>query len=36
VPAFQALYATLSDTQKRLADQAFRDGGYRGAPMHRG
>ncbi len=25
VPAFQALYGTMSDSQKRLADQVFRD-----------
>jgi protein CpxP len=36
VPAFQALYATMSDSQKRLADQAFRDGANHGAPARRG
>jgi len=36
VPAFQALYTTMTDSQKRLADQAFRDGANHGAPARRG
>jgi len=36
VPAFQALYTTMTDGQKRLADQAFRDGANHGAPARRG
>ncbi len=32
VPAFQAVYATMSDTQKHTADQVFRDGPHR--PHH--
>jgi periplasmic protein CpxP/Spy len=30
VPAFQALYDTMSDTQKRTADQVFRDDAHHG------
>jgi hypothetical protein len=30
VPAFQALYDTMSDSQKKTADQVFRDEGHRG------
>ena len=30
VPAFQALYDTMSDTQKRMADQVFRDDAHHG------
>ena len=36
VPAFQALYTTMTDGQKRLADQAFRDGANHGGPARRG
>jgi hypothetical protein len=35
VPAFQALYDTMSDTQKRTADQVFRDDAHHGDhPRH--
>lgn len=35
VPAFQALYDTMSATQKQMADQVFRDGARRGdRPRH--
>ena len=30
VPAFQALYDTMSDAQKRTADQVFRDDAHHG------
>jgi hypothetical protein len=30
VPAFQALYDTMSDSQKKTADQVFRDDAHRG------
>jgi protein CpxP len=30
VPAFQALYDTMTDTQKRTADQVFRDDAHHG------
>lgn len=30
VPAFQALYATMSERQKGMADQVFRDDAHRG------
>lgn len=36
VPAFQALYDLMSDNQKRLADQAFRDGANHGARARKG
>jgi hypothetical protein len=32
VPAFQALYDTMSDSQKVVADQVFRNDAKRGAP----
>ena len=36
VPAFQALYDLMSDSQKRLADQAFRDDANHGAHARQG
>lgn len=36
VPAFQALYDTMSDAQKKTADQVFRDDAHRGRPMKHG
>lgn len=38
VPAFQALYESMSETQKRTTDQVFRDDAHRGArtPMGAG
>jgi periplasmic protein CpxP/Spy len=36
VPAFQALYDVMSESQKRLADQAFRDGANHGAHARQG
>ena len=35
VPAFQALYDTMSDSQKQVADQVFRADANRGAPAKR-
>jgi hypothetical protein len=35
VPAFQALYDTMSDTQKRTADQVFRDDAHHGGRTQR-
>ncbi len=32
VPAFHALYASMTDLQKRAADQVFRDDAHRGGP----
>jgi hypothetical protein len=32
VPAFQALYDTMSDSQKHVADQVFRSDASRSAP----
>jgi hypothetical protein len=36
VPAFQTLYDTMSDSQKKTADQVFRDDAHRGRPMKHG
>jgi len=36
VPAFQALYGTMSDSQKRRADQVFRDDANHGDQARRG
>jgi hypothetical protein len=36
VPAFQALYDTMSDTQKRTADQVFRDDAHHGGHTQHG
>ena len=36
VPAFQALYDTMSDSQKKNADQVFRDDAHRGKPATQG
>jgi len=36
VPAFQALYGTMSDSQKRMADQVFRDDANHGDQARRG
>jgi protein CpxP len=36
VPAFQALYGTMSDSQKRTADQVFRDDAHHGDQTRRG
>jgi Spy/CpxP family protein refolding chaperone len=36
VPAFQALYGSMSDSQKRVADQVFRDGANRGNAARHG
>jgi hypothetical protein len=35
VPVFEALYAVMSEPQRRLADRTFRDDAYRGAPAKR-
>jgi protein CpxP len=36
VPAFQALYGTMSDNQKRITDQVFRDDAHHGDQARRG
>jgi protein CpxP len=36
VPAFQTLYDTMSDSQKKTADGVFRDDAYRGNHAHVG
>jgi len=36
IPTFQALYATMSDSQKRTADQVFRNDANQGDPVRRG
>lgn len=36
VSAFQALYDTMSDGQKKTADQIFRDDAHRGKPVRHG
>jgi protein CpxP len=36
VPAFQALYATMTDTQKRTADQVFRADAHHGGQARHG
>ena len=36
VPAFQALYDTMSSSQKLMADKVFRDDSRRGGPVRRG
>jgi hypothetical protein len=36
VPVFDALYASMSDAQKHIADQVFRDDANRGEQAQRG
>ena len=36
VPTFQTLYATMSESQKRIADQVFRNDAHPGEPVKRG
>ncbi len=36
VPTFQSLYATMSESQKRIADQVFRNDARPGEPVKRG
>lgn len=36
VPAFQSLYTSMSESQKRIADQVFRNDAHQGDPVKRG